>query len=330
MRRRAMRDFTAAAAMTRYDVFNGDADGLCSLRQLRLSAPCRSTLVSGPKRDIRLLERVDARAGDVVTVLDVSMSANRDAVARLLAQGAEIHYFDHHHAGNVAPHPRLHAHLDPAPDVCTAMLVDRALGGAHRPWAVVAAFGDNLVDSATRLGRGLALRDDGLARLRELGEALNYNGYGDDIDDLIVDPASLYRMLERFDDPLAFAASSPVLATLVEARRDDLDRAARQAPAATFAGATVHVLPDEPWSRRVRGEFANALANRMPRLAHAVLTPNRRGRYTVSLRTPDASADAFCRRFPDGGGRGVAAGINDLAADRLPEFLQRLESSYRG
>jgi len=34
------------------DVFNGDADGICALHQLRLAEPVESTLVTGVKRDI--------------------------------------------------------------------------------------------------------------------------------------------------------------------------------------------------------------------------------------------------------------------------------------
>ena len=47
--------------MTHFDVFNGDADGLCALHQLRLAAPLESDLVSGPKRDIGLLARESVR-----------------------------------------------------------------------------------------------------------------------------------------------------------------------------------------------------------------------------------------------------------------------------
>ena len=44
--------------MARYDVFNGDADGICALLQLRLAAPADSTLITGVKRDIDLLKPV--------------------------------------------------------------------------------------------------------------------------------------------------------------------------------------------------------------------------------------------------------------------------------
>ena len=93
--------------MAHYDVFNGDADGLCALQQLRLANPKSSQRVTGPKRDIALLERVNAKAGDSVTVLDISMAQNYAALQRLLAVGANVAYFDHHHAGDVPAHPDL-------------------------------------------------------------------------------------------------------------------------------------------------------------------------------------------------------------------------------
>ena len=69
--------------MTYYDVFNGDADGICALQQLRLQQPREARRISGLKRDIDLLQRVDADAGDEVTVLDVSLDKNRDALRAL-------------------------------------------------------------------------------------------------------------------------------------------------------------------------------------------------------------------------------------------------------
>ena len=57
--------------MTHFDVFNGDADGICALTQLRNADPRDTRLVTGVKRDIELVARVEAVAGDVVTVLDV-------------------------------------------------------------------------------------------------------------------------------------------------------------------------------------------------------------------------------------------------------------------
>ena len=55
---------SSSPAMTHFDVFNGDADGLCALHQLRLEAPLDSVLITGVKRDIALLQRVPAGRGD--------------------------------------------------------------------------------------------------------------------------------------------------------------------------------------------------------------------------------------------------------------------------
>jgi len=43
--------------MASYDLFNGDADDICALIQLRLAEPKESTLVTGIKRDNKLLKK---------------------------------------------------------------------------------------------------------------------------------------------------------------------------------------------------------------------------------------------------------------------------------
>ena len=54
------------------DVFNGDADGVCALHQLRLHNPQESRLVTGVKRDTLLLKRIISARDSVLTVLDIS------------------------------------------------------------------------------------------------------------------------------------------------------------------------------------------------------------------------------------------------------------------
>ena len=171
--------------MAVYVIFNGDADGLCALHQLRLARPRHDEsreLITGVKRDIQLLSRPAlraARAGDEITVLDISHKSNAAALAELLARGVKCQYFDHHAAGMIPVHANLDAHIDTAPEVCTSLIVDKHLAGAHRLWAVVAAFGDNLVAPALRAAQPLDLDHTELARLHELGDCLNYNAYGD-------------------------------------------------------------------------------------------------------------------------------------------------------
>jgi hypothetical protein len=317
--------------MTHYDVFNGDADGICALHQLRLEEPRESTLVTGVKRDIALLARVGAQPGDTVTVLDVSASSNRQALESLLERGVRVQYFDHHFAGDLPRHPGLEALIDTSPGVCTGILVDRYLQGRQRIWAVVAAFGDNLDASARTLVEPLGLDSALLDALRSLGENLAYNAYGDSESDLIMHPSALYRTVARYADPFRLVAQEPLLARIDTARREDLARASELEPEHRFERADVYVLPDAPWSRRVRGVFGNELANRLPDLAHAILTRDARGGFVVSVRAPRSQpqgADTLCRGFATGGGRASAAGINHLPQEALPEFVRRLEQAF--
>jgi hypothetical protein len=317
--------------MRTIDVFNGDADGLCSLRQLRLAEPADSLLVTGAKRDISLLARVDARAGDSVTVLDVSMERNRAALLRLLERGVHVRYFDHHFAGEVPAHANLEAVLDDSPGICTSVLVDRYLKGRFRVWAVVGAFGDSLDDVATDLGGSLALGAAELEKLRELGRCLNYNAYGESEADLLIRPAELYARLAKYEDPLQFAAREEIFARLCAARHADLEAVMDVAPYWSGEKAAAYLLPDRPSSRRVLGPLANHLAGIDPRRAHAVIAPNTGGGYMVSVRVPAArslSAEAFCRRFPSGGGRREAAGIDALPEGRLGEFIENFGTAF--
>ena len=317
--------------MTHFDVFNGDADGICALHQLRLATPTDSVLVSGVKRDIALLQRVAARAGDSVTALDISLDVNRPALAALLERGVRIEYFDHHFAGELPVHPNLSAVIEPSPGICTGMLVDRHLGGRYRIWAVVAAFGDNLPREGEALAEELRLSETQMQDLRSLGETLSYNAYGDAEADLIVHPAALYRTLHRYTDPFEFIQAESIYETISESRSVDLERAHIAEPEIKLSGATIYILPDEPSSRRVRGVLANELAQRFPDLAHAVLTRNAQGGYTVSVRAPlrkGTGADALCRSFATGGGRVAAAGINHLPQDHLPEFVHQLDQAF--
>ena len=317
--------------MADIDVFNGDADGMCSLRQLRLAEPADSQLVTGPKRDIALLDRVRAGPGDVVTVLDISLERNRAALLAILERGARVRYFDHHFAGEVPAHPRLEAVLDASHESCTSVLVDRHLGGRFRAWAVVGAFGDNLDEVALRLGASLALGAAELEKLRELGRSLNYNAYGGSESDLLMRPERLYELLAKYEDPLEFAARERIFRRLEGAMHADLGAAMGVSPHWSRGKAVAYLLPDRPSSRRVLGVFANHLAHVEPRRAHAVLAPRSNGGYMVSLRVPESSqrsADAFCREFPTGGGRRTAAGIDDLPGERTQEFIDRFSAAF--
>ena len=113
--------------MSDFDVFNGDADGICALIQLRQADPRDATLITGVKRDIQLLKQLEDQKVDRATVLDISLDKNREPLVKVLDQGAEVFYCDHHFAGDIPESPRLEALINTAPDVCTSLLVNKYL-----------------------------------------------------------------------------------------------------------------------------------------------------------------------------------------------------------
>lgn len=318
--------------MKYFDVFNGDADGICALHQLRMANPVNGELVTGLKRDILLLEKVNASHGDLVTVLDISLDKNRQDVIRLLGNGCSIDYFDHHFCGEIPDHPSLHATIDTSANICTSLLVNRKLKGKYLPWAVVGAFGDNLHDSAIEMAASLDYSTQKLNALRDLGTYLNYNGYGIEITDLLIHPAQLYEKLHTYIDPFEFIDCEDAYQGLKLGYEEDMAIAESQKPAVSEDKITVFILPDLPWTRRISGVFGNRLARDNSTRAHAILTQLDGGGYRVSVRAPLAKkdgADVLCRSFPTGGGRKAAAGINHLPEEQFSVFLDRFRAAYQ-
>lgn len=317
--------------MSDIDVFNGDADGLCALHQWRLAHPAQTTLVTGVKRDIQLLKQVKVGAGGTATVFDISFDSNREDALRLLEAGASLRWFDHHFAGEAVSHPGLETHIDTAADVCTSLIVDGVLGGKYRAWVVAAAFGDNLHASAKRAAEPLGLDEAQITALAELGELLNYNGYGDSVADLHFAPEELYRLMAPFADPLDFITQSPTFAKLQAGFAADMQAAESLQPCLMENHVAAWLLPDAAWARRVIGVMANRLATASPQRAHTLLAPNASGALTVSVRAPKArpdGADELCRRFPTGGGRKAAAGINRLPIEDMGRFLGEFANHF--
>ena len=308
------------------DVFNGDADGLCALHQLRLHQPQPGArLVTGVKRDITLLARLAGTVASRITVLDISLDRNRAELEELLVSGNFVFYADHHYSGDIPASDSLEAHIDPSPLLCTSLIIDRLLAGKFRSWAIVGAFGDNLDEVAGEYAKTISLGNEELQTLRELGLLLNYNAYGFAVDDLMVHPADLFVEIHQYPDPFTFYRSSAILRKLQVGYDDDMENAANLNPFKTYPTGRVFRLPDAPWSRRVIGVFSNQVARDQPDLAHATLIPNPEdSTLMVSVRAPlrtPQGADILCRQFATGGGRAAAAGINRLPADELETFL---------
>lgn len=316
-----------------YDIFNGDADGIIALIQLRLANPIKSQLVTGVKRDIKLVQKVIADQGDSLTILDISMEKNIEAVNQALISGSTVFYADHHRAGIIPDHKHLDANIDLDANTCTALIIDKLLGGKYHAWAITAAYGDNLIAKADQLAKQAGYSVEQSEQLKELGTLVNYNGYGTSINDLHFDPATLYQALLAYYSPFDVIAdlSSPFY-TLQKAYELDLAKALAVSENHKSDLLCVFELPNETWSRRISGVYGNLLANQSPASAHAVLTKNQDNSYLVSLRAPlnnKQGAGDICSQFETGGGRAAAAGINALPVEQLKQFINAVESHYR-
>ncbi|MDN5370848.1 MAG: hypothetical protein PWP74_2156 [Shewanella sp.] len=315
-----------------YDVFNGDADGILSLVQLRLLAPREAVLVTGVKRDISLLQRVSAAAGDTVQVLDISLEQNLLPLQRLLQQDVTVDYIDHHRAGEIPQSPLLTTHIDLSADTCTALIVDKLLDGQQRLWAIAAAFGDNMLTAARRLAATLALNDTDTAFLQQLGTLINYNAYGNKVAELHIDPATLFRQLVGYHSPWALRDdfSSPYY-VLQAAYARDMQQLSALMPAHNDDVLLLYRLPDAPWAKRISGVMGNQLANANPDKAIAIVTDNPDSTLMISLRAPlnnRQGAGTLCSRFTSGGGRAAAGGINALPVQQLAQFRESVIAYY--
>lgn len=314
------------------DVFNGDADGICSLVQLRLAEPRQAALVTGVKRDINLLKQVKAGAGDEVTVLDISMQKNHADLERILAAGAKVFYADHHKPGDIPTHPSLTAQIDMSPTMCSALIVDGYLQGVFHLWAITAAFGDNLTEVAQGLAVKQNLCNADTSVLQELGLYLNYNGYGSSLDDLFFHPADLFRECVRFSSPLDFIhQNDAVFKTLQQGYQQDMDMARGEKLFHQTQSVAALMLPNQTWARRVSGVYSNELSNVHPDRAHLLLTEKADGDFLVSIRAPQTQlegADDIACQFKTGGGRKGAAGINALPEKDIPALIDLMEKRY--
>jgi hypothetical protein len=334
--------------------FNGDADGIISQHLLHLEGIAPALRVTGLKRDLRLLQRVPetftGTEGCDLYVCDINLGDNRDDLLRMLRNPTiRVTWYDHHEPGEVPRSSRFRSHIVTARGTCTALLVHADLakkGTTLDPswaarWASMAAFGDNVPESADALLAPLGLSAGEREALREAGELLNYNAYGESPEDVLFAPLEVAERMSAFRDPSAFLKDSGLIEPLRRQLQEDEREMVGLSPIDSLPGATLYTLPGEAWARRLGSTFANRVALAEPGRAVAILHPLHDGAYQVSIRAPrgpqkkgthdrkDAvPAATLAREFPSGGGRALAAGINHLPAENVEAFTRRFFEVY--
>lgn len=316
----------------KYDIFNGDADGIIALLQLQLANPTDTVKVTGVKRDIQLMQKITPQKGDCIRVLDISMEKNMPALHDALCVGARVMYVDHHKAGDIPNHANLFAHIDLDANMCTSLIVSNLIDKQFHLWAITAAYGDNLFAKADSEADKLNLSELQKSQLKAFGTYINYNGYGSEVTDLHFSPEKLFELLLQYKSPFdAINDTNSVFYTLERAYKADMEKAANAQVLHNCDTAKVILLEDAAWARRVSGVLGNDLANQSPDKAHAVFTFNNKGSYLVSVRAPlnnKQGAVDICSKFATGGGRAAAAGINELPKTQVESFVKELVEYY--
>ena len=285
----------------RWFAFNGDADGICSMVQWGLVHGIEGMKVTGVKRDIELLERVHPVPGDEIVVMDISLARNHVRATELCENGFKITWFDHHLAGD--PINGMEANIDTSSNVCTAKIVESYLQ-VESDWAQVALHGDGLSEHSSK------------PEYKELGELLNYNGYGADLSDLHFHPEELLMHCLESNNPEQFM-STPAFMKLQHGFAEDMSNAE------SIENADgIYLLPNEAWARRVVGVMAHRI-NAQGSGPH-VIAIDKGDTLQVSVRG-ESGIGELCAIF-GGGGRATAGGIDALPKGEIPALMNEVNA----
>lgn len=298
-----------------YDIFNGDADGITSLLQLHLENPITSKKITGVKRDTALIKKIRPKPGDNVRVLDIGLDKNFNEIKKILEKEVNVFYADHHKCKKLLSYENLSMHLKTDKNYCTSLIISELLDKKFHLWAIVGAFGDNLIEKANYESKIMNLSVEEYNQLRSLGFILNYNSYGKNLKDLLIHPASLFNLLLKFENPFeVFAKKDSIYYQIKSQYLSDIKNLSFEEVIYENSHCKVIELPNESWSRRVIGPYCNRLCNSDRERAHAVIIKNDDETYMVSIRSSSQyfkRASEIAVRF-GGGGRELAAGIDNL------------------
>ena len=285
----------------RWFAFNGDADGICSMIQWGLVHGIEGMRVTGVKRDIELLERVHPVYGDEIVVMDISLARNHSRATELCGNGFKITWFDHHLAGD--PINGMEANIDTSSNICTAKIVESYLQ-VESDWAHVALHGDGLSEHSSK------------PEYKELGELLNYNGYGADLSDLHFHPDKLLMQCLESKTPEQFM-STPAFMKLQRGFAEDMSNVE-----SIEKVDGIYLLPNEAWARRVVGVMAHRI--NAQGLGPHVIAIDKGDTLQVSMRG-ESGIGELCAIF-GGGGRATAGGIDALPKGEIPALMNEVNA----
>ena len=255
--------------------------------------------------------------------------SNKDYIDGILNNDNIVRWFDHHEPGETDLGESFSIKVDTDPNCCTNILVDKYIDGLHRPWTICGAYGDNLHEQAEKLNP--CFNEMVMLELKEIGETLNYNGYGNELSDLTVDPKEVYLDLHQYVSPFQYRKKSEIYNKIhTQMISDKAELSSSEILHDTDAGKVI-LLPNTKASVRYSGIYSNQQTTDDPDKAFAILTLVNEENYRVSIRSPKTNpygASKLALQFPTGGGREKAAGVNELPRSELNNFIEKFEEVY--
>lgn len=295
---------------------------------------------TGVKRDVELLRHAKNIESSNLFVFDVSMLTNEKYLQSLINGDNIIRWFDHHKMSDIENiRNSIVYKISTNPAHCTAMMVESyfdpvVLVAGLRSWVMCAAYGDNLHSTVQELNKDMSpgRTKETLDIYKQIGETLNYNGYGNQESDLTVHPKDVFMDLCEYDEPVDYYNNSTVfkkINTQMKADASELESTAQTLHESSVGD--VILLPDSPASIRYSGVYSNLLSMGNRDKAFAILTMYDDNNYKISIRAPQNNPVGACDlalKFPTGGGREKAAGVNQLPTEKLDNFTEEFIENF--
>lgn len=315
-----------------YNVFfNGDADGICAVLQFIHSGFTIESFFTGHKRDQTLLRYGTKLLNTNILVFDIELARNINSMKQVLNNGCKVTWFDHHGDGEeniFSKYENFYPNIDVSPNINTALIVYNFLNNPELlKWAIVGLFGDNIDNIALSYCQSLNLSAEEISTFSEMGKLINYNSYGEDLSDLILDPVAIINQAKYFIDPVSFYKETGIGQLLKQFSAEDLALAL----ACYKEEKNMVFLPNLPWAKRVYGTLGNFLAKKNSSKPFVIFVDIGADNYLVSVRAPlnqPTGAGDLCRLFYSGGGRAQAGGINCLHKSHLEKFTQAFQANW--
>ena len=175
------------------------------------------------------------------------------------------------------------------------------------------------------------LTEEQVIFLKQIGLVVNYNSYGQTVEDLFFPPEEIAKAVKACgSDIFRFTEQSDIFPTLFENFSADMSSAVCQEPYSISDNAVIYALPNEAWTHRVMGSFSNHLVSTNKGLACAIAVLNSDGTYRISVRSSinnPYGAGNLCKKF-GGGGREKAGGVNNLDASELDKFKEEFDRTF--